>query len=129
MMRWVYAGAVLLLALSASPASARTFTIGGVPFSETDIIDARALPSMDGKPLVMISLSEAAAKRLEALTKTMIGKMLPFVLDGRTIASPLVKEPLAGGTLEIEGVGSMPDVIALARQISGKAPLPDSLDE
>lgn len=129
MMRWVYAGAVVMLALSASPASARTFTIGGMAFTETDIIDARALPSMDGQPLVMISLSEPATKRLEALTRTMIGKMLPIVLDGRTLASPVVKEPLASGTFEIEDVGSMPDVIALARQISGKAPLPDSLDE
>ena len=46
----------------ASPAlAARDFRIGTERFAESDILDARALPSADGTPVVMITLTEAAA--------------------------------------------------------------------
>lgn len=122
-----------LLALAAlvvaSPAVARDFTIGGEAFSEDDVVDARALPSMDGMPTILISFGDSAAQRLAVMTTRNVGKAVPIILDGKTLAEPLVQEPITGGAIEMNGFASLPDAIKLAKLISGKDPLPDSLEE
>lgn len=125
-MRRLIALAALVIA---SPALARDFTIGGEPFSEDDVVDARALPSMDGMPTILISFGDSAAQRIAALTTRNVGKAIPIILDGKTLSEPLVREPITGGAIEMNGFASLPDAIKLARLISGKDPLPDSLDE
>lgn len=121
----------LFIALLAStPAyAARDFSIGPERFSESDILDARALPSADGAPLLMITLTETAASRLQKLTEAMLGKAMPIVLDGRELTAPVVREAIAGGVLEIPGPGTFPESEQMALKIAGKPPLPDSLDE
>lgn len=116
--------------LVASPAlAARDFRIGPEPFAEADILDARALPSVDGMPVLMITLAEQASLRLHKLTAAMVGMPLPVTLDGKQLTAPLVREPIAGGVLEISGLPDMRECERLAREISGKEPLPDSLEE
>ena len=124
----------LLIFLSAflivSPAfAARDFRIGPERFAESEILDARALPSVDGMPVLMITLAETAALRLHKLTETMVGQPLPITLNGKTLTAPLVREAIAGGVLEISGLPSLREVEQLAREISGKDPVPDSLEE
>ena len=122
--------ALLATLLAATPALAvRDFRIGGERFAESEILDARALPSIDGMPLIMITLTEAAAQRFHKLTGAMIGQPLPIMLDGKELMAPLVREPIAGGVLEISGLPSWQECQRLARVISGKDPVPDSLEE
>ena len=124
----------LLIFLSAllivSPAiAARDFRIGPERFAESEILDARALPSVDGMPVLMITLAETAALRLHKLTETMVGQTLSITLNGKTLTAPVVREAIAGGVLEISGLQSLREVEQLAREISGKDPVPDSLEE
>lgn len=118
-----------ILAMASPAFAARDFRIGPERFAESEIVDARALPSVDGMPVIMITLAQGAALRVQKLTAAMIGQPLPIQLDGKELAAPLVREAIAGGVLEISGLPSLAECERLARLISGKDPLPDSLEE
>lgn len=121
----------LLLLLIATPAWAqgRSFTIGGEAFSESEVLDARAQPQLGGPVAVMITFSESAASRLASLTKRLLNKPLPIVLDGRTLVTPNVAEIATGAVVQISGNFTLTEAEALAKAISGKDPLPESLEE
>jgi preprotein translocase subunit SecD len=120
--------ALMPAAIAAQPIS-RVFTIGGEAFSEGDILDARALPSLDGMPTILISFSPAAGARIATLTGAKVGKPVPILLDGKTVAEPIIREAITGNALELSGSFTMPEAMALAKRISGKEPVPESLDE
>jgi preprotein translocase subunit SecD len=116
--------------LVASPAfAARDFRIGPERFAEAEILDARALASVDGMPVLMITLAETAATRLHRLTLSMTGQPLPVLLNGKELSAPIVREPIAGGVLEISGLQDFRECERIAREISGKDPVPDSLED
>lgn len=113
-------------------AAAATFetgklTVAGEAFSAAEILDARALPDVNGKVGVMLTLTSAAAKRLEGITGSLVGKPMLVALDGKTLAAELIRKPLTGGVIEIPGRWNLADGEALARRISGRDPLPDDL--
>ena len=120
---------LLLLAASPAMASERQFSVGGEPFREAEILDARAQPELDGTSSIRITFSEAAAKRVAVLTGKLVGKPAPVVLDDKTVSDPVVREPIRDGVLQLNGAWTVSDAEALARKISGKEPLPDSLEE
>jgi preprotein translocase subunit SecD len=117
------------LATVANAAEDRMFSIGGEAFTQNDIVDARALPAVDGSVSIMLTLSDGASKRLEMLTQNLLNKPLPIVLNGKIIMSPVVHEPLSGGVIDIVGSKDLQEATALAKAISGKDPLPESLEE
>lgn len=121
----------LLLLVVAAPAFAaeRSFQIGGDAFSESEILDARAQPELDGTSSIRITFTETAAKRFAVVTQRIVGKPAQVKLDSDTIADPVLKEPIKDGVLQLSGPWKLDDATALARTISGKDPLPDSLDE
>jgi preprotein translocase subunit SecD len=102
-------------------------TIAGEAFTTAEILDARALPDVNGKVGVMLTLTPTAAKRLEGITGSLVGKPMLVALDGKTLAAELIRKPLAGGVIEIPGRWNLADGEALARRISGRDPLPDDL--
>ncbi len=107
----------------------RTFTIAGEPFGEADIVDARMQPDLNGFPTILVTLEEAAATHFAKLTRDHVGEKMPILLDGKVLSEPVLKEAITGGTFEISGNMSIPEAIVLAKRISGKDPLPDSLDD
>jgi len=125
--------ATLALLLAAGTAHAQheagAFTIGGERFVPVEILDARALPDIGGGAAILVTMDERASKRLAALTGANVGKPLPFALDGKALMEPVVREPIAGGAIEISGHFTLAEAESLAKRISGKDPLPDSLDE
>ncbi len=120
---------ILFAPLLLAAAAPRLFTIGGVPFSEAEIIDARAQPDTSGMAAVMITFSPEGAKKLAALSKASTGKAIKIELDGKMLSEPMVVGEIADGTAQISGNFSVRDADALALAISGKPPLGDSLDE
>lgn len=128
----VKAGIIPLLLLAvASPANAadRLFRIAEENFGEADIVDARAQPELDGTASIRITFGEAAAKRLASITERLVGKPAPVSLDALTVADPVVREPIRDGVLQLTGAWTLADAEALAKKISGKEPLPDSLEQ
>lgn len=118
-----------LAAMLASPAAARNFAIGGETIAESEIVDARAQPQLGSKPTVLVTLSEAAAKRVQSISQARAGMPLPITLDGKSLGEPVLSDPSAVNPISFAGGNSMAEAEALARTISGKAPVPDELDE
>jgi preprotein translocase subunit SecD len=121
---------LLSVLIAAAPALAqmRSFSVGGMAIAEADIIDARGLPDTVGKALLQITLDPAAARKL-ATVAVASGRPLPIVLNGKTISAPILAEPIRDGVFVIAGQFTLAEADALAKLISGKDPLPDSLDD
>lgn len=116
---------------AATPATA-TFetgklTIAGEVFAPAEILDARALPDINGKVGIMLTLAPAAAKRLEAITAGLVGKPMLVALDGKSLMAEMIRKPISGGVIELPGRWSLNDGEALARRISGRDPVPEDL--
>ncbi len=105
----------------------RIFTIAGEAFSEAEILDARAQPDISGKATIMITFDDAGRVKLARLSGANKSKPLPFVLDGRTLMAPVVTDPIIDGVAQISGMFTITEAEVLAKKISGKPPLPDSL--
>lgn len=121
----------VLIAMLATPAIAadRLFQVADEVFGETEILDARAQPELDGTSSIRITFNESAAKRIEIVTMKFVGKPAHVALDNETVADPVVREPIRDGVLQLNGPWTIDGATALAKRISGKDPLPDSLEE
>jgi preprotein translocase subunit SecD len=117
-----------LIAAKVKPAkAARVFTIAGEPFSEAEIVDARAQPDISGKATIMITFDDNGRIKLARLSGANKAKPLPFVLDGQTLMAPIVTDPIIDGVAQITGMFTITEAEVIAKKISGKPPLPDSL--
>lgn len=121
----------LLLFLVSTPAlgAGNHLVVAGENFVEADILDARAQPELDGTSSIRITFNETAAKRIALVTARVVGKNALVLLDEKAIADPAVREPIRDGVLQLSGAWLLADAEALAKKISGKEPLPDSLEE
>lgn len=111
----------------ATPFETGRLTIGGEAFAPADILDARALPDVNGKVGIMITLAPPATRRLTAISGSLVGKPMLIALDGKTLAGELIRKPIANGVIELPGRWNLTEGEALARRISGRDPLPDDL--
>lgn len=114
--------------LMAQTAPAPDFTIGGEAFAQADILDARAIPEIDGSASIMVTLNSKAAPRLVRIARGRAGQPLPVRLDGAEIAAPRVADPI-GGVISLTGSFTLPQAEAMARRISGKDPVPEEFAE
>lgn len=124
----------LLAVLLATPLDAQAvatgkLTVAGQAFAAADVLDARAMPDLNGKAGVMLTLSPAAAKRLATITAGLAGKPMIVALDGKTLLAEMIRSPIRDGVIELPARVSLPEAEALAKRISGKDPLPDDLAE
>jgi preprotein translocase subunit SecD len=113
--------------LAAQPNAA--LSIGDESFGQSEILDARGLPSIDGMPVIMVTFDDAAARKIQALTQKYLNQPMAIAINGKLVSAPVVKAPVTENVIEISGVGSMEEAVTLAKTISGKDPLPDSLEE
>jgi preprotein translocase subunit SecD len=127
MIKAVHSLLIAMALIAAGPV--RSFTIAGEPFNEADIVDARMQPNVNGVATVLVTLEERAAARFAKLTGDHLREKLPIMLDGKLLSEPVVMEAITGGAFEISGSMSVREAVALAKRISGKDPLPDSLDD
>ncbi|KKC23734.1 SecDF P1 head subdomain-containing protein [Sphingomonas sp. SRS2] len=114
---------------AATPFATGALTIAGEAFAVSDVLDARALPDINAKVGIMLTLTPAAAERLGRISAALVGKPLTVALDGKTLGAELIRKPLTSGVIEIPGRWNLTDAEALARRISGRDPLPDDLGE
>ncbi|MBA3896346.1 MAG: hypothetical protein H0X36_04255 [Sphingomonadaceae bacterium] len=121
--------ALLLLVLLIGAGAPAGLAIDGQPFAQNEVVDARGLPDVGGGAAILITLTPPASARLAALTRAHVGDKLIVSVDGAMVAEPVVNEEIAGGALQISGSFSLAEAVAIARRISGKDPLPDSLEE
>lgn len=129
----VAGAAIPMQACNAQPApAARSYetgklTIAGEAFTAAEVADARAMPDINKKVGIMISLTPPAARRLEGISGSLVGRPMEVTLDGKTLASEPIRKPITSGVIEVPGRWSLDEAETLARRISGKDPLPDDL--
>lgn len=111
------------------PFATGALTIAGEAFAVSDVLDARALPDINGKVGIMLTLTPAAAQRLGEISAALVGRPMPVALDGKLLGGEVLRKPLTSGVIEIPGRWNLSDAEALARRISGRDPLPDDLAE
>ncbi|WP_340314343.1 SecDF P1 head subdomain-containing protein [Rhizorhabdus argentea] len=128
------AAAVAMQACAAEPAPAPAqafetgkLTIAGQAFAPAEVLDARALPDINKKVGILLTLTPPAAQRLGEITAALVGKPMLVALDGKALGGELIRKPLTDGTIEIPGRWNLTDAEVIARRISGKDPLPDDL--
>lgn len=123
-------GAALLLAgsaVAAPPPQAKTyptgaFAVAGHAIAPTEVMDARAIPDMQGKPSLMVTLTAAAANAIGGANDR-----LPCTLDGKALGDSPADALKTDHILALSGdYGDYDATAALARRISGRDPLPDS---
>jgi hypothetical protein len=98
---------------------AAQISVAGKPLKPADFLDGRAIAGGTGAPVVMLTLTPSAAARLKRL-----GPAAKITLDGKPAIARIVNN-----AIELDGQASFDAAAKLARAISGKAPLPDSLEE
>jgi hypothetical protein len=99
------------------------FAVADHKIAPTDVMDARAIPDMTGKPSLMITLTPAAATAIGGKA----GDKLPCTLDGKALGTSPADALASDHVLAISGdFGDYDATAALARRISGRDPLPDS---
>ncbi len=110
-------------------APARSFTIGGEAFSESEILDARAQPDLDGHAAILVSFDEKGSRKLARITRAFVGRKLAILLNGSLLVEAVVQEPLESGQFQLSGAFSLDEAERIAWLVSGKEPLPESLEE
>jgi preprotein translocase subunit SecD len=108
---------VALLTLSATAASAAPLAL-----SVTSAVVSR---DPGGLPGMTIVLSPDSATAFAVFTGANLGKAIDLRIDGKTVMSPVVVEPITGGELRISGTSLSPlemNAIAL-RILAGTAKL------
>ena len=80
-----------------------------------DYLDGRTIADGSGKPVVMLTLTAVAAKRIKGTVVTLDGQPAPA--------------RVAGAVIELDDQPDFEAAKKLARALSGKDPLPESLDE
>lgn len=106
-----------VLALFAAAAAQLTF--GTVALNQADFLDGRAIAGGTGSPIVMMTLTPAAKARID-----MADPKAAFQLNGVTTPARIVDN-----AIEIDGQPDFEAAKKLALALSGKPPLPDSMDE
>lgn len=125
----------LLSLLVATPALAQTsdLAVGDQHFTPADIVDARAIPDLEGPPVIMITFNEAGVQKLMAATRagnSGLTIMVPIAIDGQKITDLVTTEVRGEPVLTFTARGStIEQATALARRISGREPVPEEFAE
>ena len=67
----------------------------------TDVKSAKVVTDALGKKALAIELKEAAATRLQTETEKSVGQRLAFIVQGKVVNAPAIKEKIGGGRLNI----------------------------
>ncbi len=75
------------------------------------------------QPVLQIELTPDAGQRLEDFTTAHVGEEVAIVVDGEVVLQPRVRDPIAGGRLEISG-HSEADLQEIERKLRPTDPVP-----
>lgn len=109
----------MIALLSLLVAATAQLTVGTVALKQSDFLDGRAIAGGTGSPVVMMTLTPAAKARIDKA-----GPSPVFQLNGAATTARLTDN-----VVEIDGQPDFEAAKKLALALSGKPPLPDSMDE
>ncbi len=104
-------GAVLALILMVSPAQAEKLLLSV----------ARAQAAFDPRttvPVITVTLKPESARAFFIFTQANVGRRIDISVGGKVMSSPILREPIPGGTLQISGDFSAAQTTALAKDLT-----------
>ena len=78
--------------------------------------------SEEGKPIILIVLTSAGAKRFEQITQERVGQELGFVIGGQLYALPRITETIHGGKIAISGTFTRRQAANLVERLNSSLP-------
>lgn len=80
------------------------------------------------EPLVAVKFTDEGSKLFADITRAHVGEQLGIFLDGELLSSPVINEPITGGTAIISGSFTPEEARSLAQNLSfGALPVPIEL--
>lgn len=92
-----------------------SLAIGPLEFTAEDDVDVTVENDMYGGYVLHISLPDEGAAALAEVTEQSLGQPLALKINGETVSSPVVQEPILGGKLQVTGAFSREEVAAMAQ--------------
>lgn len=84
--------------------------------------------TLANQPVVLLNFNEEGGKLFEKITTDNVGRQLAIFLDGEVISSPVIQEPIAGGSASITGTFTPTEGRDLVRNLNfGALPVPIEL--
>lgn len=83
------------------------FENGIQKLTQEDLIAARSTYDTEGQAALNFQLSDKGGKRFGELTAENIGKQVPMRFDGEILTSPVVREAITGGNIQISSPSSL----------------------
>lgn len=99
--------------------AAAQLSIGAIVLQPNDYLDGRTISNGTGEPVVLLTLTETAVAKVRQRVPTAVVKLGDAPIVARFIDN----------VIELDGQPDFKIAAATALAISGKPPLPDSLDE
>jgi preprotein translocase subunit SecD len=69
------------------------------------------------QPVISIELAKGSARDFWVLTRDNVGRKAELRVDGRVLSAPVIREPIAGGKLQIAGDGTFADFDEIAKHL------------
>jgi preprotein translocase subunit SecD len=103
--------------LAAEPALIISFTTEQLAFGPGDIADASPIFDQNNKPTVAFRMSAVKARKFGAMTAKHVGEKIDLVVCGKIISSPIIREPILGGSGQVSGKFSLAEAEELALKL------------
>jgi len=71
-----------------------------------------------GQPIISFTMAEASRRLFAEFTRQNVGRAMEVRVDGRVIMTPVIREPIVGGTGQLLGGFSTAEANALAERLS-----------
>jgi len=105
-----------VMAAAALIASAATATAEPLAVEVTDV--APILDEQTKRPMIVFKMSPASTKLFAELTTNNLGRVLELRIDGKTVMSPVIREPILGGSVQVSGDWTLRQTKDLADSIA-----------
>ena len=70
------------------------------------------------EPVIAFRMTEAGRKVFAEITTKNVGRPMAFIVDGKVLMKPVIREPITGGTGQIAGNFTVAEAKAMAERIS-----------
>jgi preprotein translocase subunit SecD len=87
------------------------------PLQITVVSASAGTDERSGRPVLNIRLADESRKPFAALSEAQIGHPVEMRIDGKSVAKPVMREPITGGVLQIT-MDSMEEARQLADKLS-----------
>jgi preprotein translocase subunit SecD len=106
---WAVSAGLLIASIAAAGAEPLALEIASAQVS----FDQRT-----SEPVVSYRLTDSSARRFAEFTAQNVGRKTEFRVDGRTVMTPVIREPILGGFGQISGGFNLDQAKDIAKRLS-----------